>query len=78
MKTESKLSKEDEASLTHNGSGSGEEPDVRKEDQDRINRFSRLHQREAGIESELKVIEVCGFSYSVNLVFRLPLPQLMQ
>jgi prefoldin subunit 4 len=31
----------------------GEEKEVRKEDQDRINRFSRLHSREKLIEEDL-------------------------
>ncbi|KAF2461946.1 prefoldin subunit 4 [Lineolata rhizophorae] len=42
------LSKEDEASA------SGEEVEVRREDQDKINRFSRLHSRLANLEDELK------------------------
>ncbi|KAL1962407.1 hypothetical protein VTN77DRAFT_9746 [Rasamsonia byssochlamydoides] len=41
------LSKEDEASA-------GEETEVRREDQEKINRFSRLHQREAVLEEQLK------------------------
>ncbi|EOD47249.1 hypothetical protein GTA08_BOTSDO11464 [Neofusicoccum parvum] len=41
------LSREDEAT-------SGEEMEVRREDQDKINRFSRLHQREKVLEEELK------------------------
>ncbi|KAK3344799.1 Prefoldin subunit-domain-containing protein [Neurospora tetraspora] len=41
------LSKEDEEAA-------GDEIEVRREDQDKINRFSRLHQRELGIEEELK------------------------
>lgn len=32
---------------------------MRKEDQDKINRFSRLHSREKGLEEELKVKQVC-------------------
>ncbi|KAI1088950.1 Prefoldin, subunit 4 [Rostrohypoxylon terebratum] len=40
------LTKEDEAA--------GEEVEVRREDQDKINKFSRLHQRELGLEEELK------------------------
>ncbi|KAL8365312.1 hypothetical protein RB595_004221 [Gaeumannomyces hyphopodioides] len=32
----------------------GDEVEVRREDQDKINRFSRLHQRELTIEDELK------------------------
>ncbi len=36
----------------------GEEVEVRREDQDKINRFSRLHQRELGLEEELKTKNV--------------------
>ncbi|WEW54786.1 hypothetical protein PRK78_000211 [Emydomyces testavorans] len=42
------LSKEDEQA-TH-----GEETEVRREDQEKINRFSRLHQRETVLEEQLK------------------------
>lgn len=35
---------------------------MRKEDQDRINRFSRLHSREKGVGEELKLKEVCQLS----------------
>ncbi|TGO37610.1 hypothetical protein BHYA_0093g00360 [Botrytis hyacinthi] len=42
------LSKEDEAAV------GADEVEVRREDQDKINRFSRLHQREIGLEDELK------------------------
>ncbi|KAK4946863.1 hypothetical protein LTR66_014241 [Elasticomyces elasticus] len=42
------LSKEDEAAA-------GDEIEVRREDQDKINRFSRLHQREKLLREELKV-----------------------
>ncbi|KAI1327652.1 Prefoldin subunit-domain-containing protein [Xylariaceae sp. FL0255] len=41
------LSKEDEAA-------GGDEVEVRREDQDKINKFSRLHQRELKIEEQLK------------------------
>ncbi|KAI8960605.1 Prefoldin, subunit 4 [Daldinia sp. FL1419] len=40
------LTKEDEAA--------GDEVEVRREDQDKINKFSRLHQRELNLEDELK------------------------
>ncbi|KAM3534194.1 hypothetical protein MY4038_002584 [Beauveria bassiana] len=40
------LSKEEE--------NAGQEVEVRREDQDKINRFSRLHQRELLLEEELK------------------------
>ncbi|KAL1860916.1 hypothetical protein Plec18167_003803 [Paecilomyces lecythidis] len=42
------LSKEDEASAP------GEDTEVRREDQEKINRFSRLHQRETTLEELLK------------------------
>ncbi|KAK0626349.1 Prefoldin subunit-domain-containing protein [Immersiella caudata] len=41
------LSKEDEEAA-------GEEIEVRREDQDKINKFSRLHQHELSIEDDLK------------------------
>lgn len=47
------LSKEDEAAA------GGEEQEVRREDQDKINKFSRLHQKELTIEDELKAKHVC-------------------
>lgn len=34
--------------------------EVRREDQDKINKFSRLHQREMLLEEELKVKAVSG------------------
>ncbi|MCJ1394654.1 hypothetical protein MMC18_007534 [Xylographa bjoerkii] len=42
------LTKEDEAAV------GADETEVRREDQDKINRFSRLHQREMSLEDELK------------------------
>ncbi|EEQ84136.1 hypothetical protein RJZ56_000542 [Blastomyces dermatitidis] len=42
------LSKEDEATA------GGDETEVRREDQEKINRFSRLHQRETMLEEQLK------------------------
>ncbi|PGH28236.1 hypothetical protein AJ80_00127 [Polytolypa hystricis UAMH7299] len=42
------LSKEDEVAT------SGEETEVRREDQEKINRFSKLHQRELLLEDQLK------------------------
>ena len=45
------LSREEEAAI-------GEEKEVRKEDQDRINRFSRLHSRQKLLEDELKTKQV--------------------
>ncbi|KAG6012343.1 hypothetical protein E4U54_007591 [Claviceps lovelessii] len=41
------LSKEDEQAA-------GDEVEVRREDQDKINKFSRLHQRELAIEEQLQ------------------------
>ncbi|KAL9630782.1 MAG: hypothetical protein Q9164_006243 [Protoblastenia rupestris] len=43
------LSKDDEASIGQ------DELEVRREDQDKINKFSRLHSRETALEEELKV-----------------------
>jgi hypothetical protein len=43
------LSKEDEAAT------GGDEVEVRREDQDKINKFSQLHQREIALEEELKL-----------------------
>jgi len=48
------LSKEDEEAT-------GDEIEVRREDQDKINKFSRLHQRELSIEDELKDKNVSSF-----------------
>ncbi|KAH7367343.1 Prefoldin subunit-domain-containing protein [Plectosphaerella cucumerina] len=48
MMTRRMLTKEDEAAV-------GEEVQVRREDQDKINRFSRLHQRELTLQEELKL-----------------------
>jgi prefoldin subunit 4 len=45
----SQLSKEDEKA---------DEVEVRREDQDKINRFSRLHQRELALNEELKTKNV--------------------
>lgn len=45
------LTKEDEQAA-------GDEIEVRREDQDKINKFSRLHQRELKYEEELQVISV--------------------
>jgi prefoldin subunit 4 len=48
----SQLSKEDEAAA--------EEVEVRREDQEKINKFSRLHQRESLLEEQLKQKQVCS------------------
>ncbi|KAH6666502.1 Prefoldin subunit-domain-containing protein [Plectosphaerella plurivora] len=48
MMTRRMLTKEDEAAV-------GEEVQVRREDQDKINRFSRLHQRELTLKEELQL-----------------------
>jgi prefoldin subunit 4 len=59
------LSKEDEKEA-------GDEIEVRREDQDKINRFSRLHQRELVLEDELKVKTVSRiFGTSVKELGRL-------
>lgn len=49
------LSKEDEEA--------GEEVEVRREDQDKINKFSRLHQRELALGEELKLKNVCATTF---------------
>lgn len=55
------LSKEDEAAT------GADEIEVRREDQDKINKFSRLHQRELNLEDELKAKHVCGVPRIVGL-----------
>jgi prefoldin subunit 4 len=45
------LTKEEEDAM-------GDEVEVRREDQDKINKFSRLHQHELSIEEELKTKNV--------------------
>lgn len=55
--TDSELSKEDEAAVGK------DELEVRREDQDKINKFSRLHQRETTLEDELKTKAVCDASF---------------
>jgi prefoldin subunit 4 len=47
-----KLSKDEEAAT------GTEDTEVRREDQDKINRFSRLHQRETVLEERLKAKQV--------------------
>lgn len=49
----------------------GEEAEVRREDQDKINKFSRLHQREQNLEDELKTKQVrrhCFVAYEHTLI----------
>lgn len=53
-----KLSKDEEAAT------GTEDTEVRREDQDKINRFSRLHQRETVLEERLKAKQVCPLSFS--------------
>jgi hypothetical protein len=48
---ELQLSKEDEAT-------SADDTEVRREDQEKINRFSKLHQRESKLEEQLKAKRV--------------------
>ena len=47
------LTKEEEDAM-------GDEVEVRREDQDKINKFSRLHQHELSIEEELSTLNVSG------------------
>lgn len=48
----SQLSREEENEI-------GEEKEVRKVDQERINRFSRIHTKHKALEEELKTKQVC-------------------
>jgi hypothetical protein len=50
-----KLSKEDEAAVP----GGGEDIQVRREDQQKINQFSTLHQKEMAVEEALRGKLVC-------------------
>jgi prefoldin subunit 4 len=54
------LSKEDEAAV------GSDEQEVRREDQEKINRFSSLHAREGALEDELKAKQVLTPSYLVS------------
>jgi prefoldin subunit 4 len=54
------LSKEDEATA------GGDEIEVRREDQDKINKFSRLHQKEIALEDELKTKHVSATSLDLR------------
>lgn len=57
------LTKEDEVAA-------GDEVEVRREDQDKINRFSRLHQRELLLQEELKSKNVrFSLSFPFCLIF---------
>ncbi len=58
--TPSQLTKEEEAAA------SGEDMEVRREDQEKINRFSSLHQKEEALEEELRGMIVCS-SFSTCL-----------
>jgi hypothetical protein len=53
-KTNAQLTKADEATAN-------DENEVRREDQEKINRFSRLHQRETVLEEQLKGKQVWSF-----------------
>lgn len=60
--TRFQLSKEDEATI-----GSSEDTEVRREDQEKINRFSRLHQRETVLNENLKGKQVLIYPRSFCL-----------
>jgi hypothetical protein len=49
----------------------GDEIEVRREDQDKINKFSRLHQRELLIEEELGVKNVGLYCDNTRRLFGL-------
>jgi len=44
-----------------------EEVEVRREDQDKINRFSTLHRKAGNLEEELKVKQVRPLSFRIHL-----------
>ena len=54
------LSREDEAAAGADGN------DVRREDQDKINKFSRLHQRESVLVEDLKTKQVGQPAYNIK------------
>ena len=60
------LTKEEEASA------GGEDMEVRREDQEKINRFSSLHQKETLLEEELRAKIVSTVPLCNVLSFRLP------
>ena len=62
MLTNFELSKEDEAAVGK------DELEVRREDQDKINNFSRLHQREMTLEDELRTKAVWSTSLRFSSV----------
>ena len=61
ISNEGQLTKDDEAST------GGEDIEVRREDQEKINKFSTLHQKETGLEQELKNKQVRRLSLLVML-----------
>lgn len=65
----SQLSREEEETA-------GDEIEVRREDQDKINKFSRLHQHELSIEEELKAKHVSQID-STNTLQLAPMPSLL-
>lgn len=56
------LTREDEATT-----GDGE-IEVRRDDQDKINKFSRLHQRETLLETELQTKQVSRFYMYISWI----------
>lgn len=61
LKLGEKLSKDEEAAA------GTEDTEVRREDQDKINRFSRLHQRETVLEERLKAKQVRLLIFPKNM-----------
>lgn len=53
----------------------GDEKEVRKEDQDRINRFSRLHSREKLVEEDLKTKQASSHCIRKKLSWPLTITQ---
>jgi prefoldin subunit 4 len=60
------LTKEEEAAA------GGEDMEVRREDQEKINRFSSLHQKETSLEEELRAKIVSTVPLCKVLSFHLP------
>jgi hypothetical protein len=48
-------------------SSANDENEVRREDQEKINRFSRLHQRETTLEEQLQGKQVCT-SFDIKML----------
>lgn len=61
-RAQNSLTKREQLARDEEGAPGGEENEVRREDQEKINRFSRLHQRQAVLEGQLKGKQVSSLS----------------